>query len=199
MKLVDHNSDSQLLMRMKDSDRQAFDCIFRKYYVDMVMFSSQFLGRREDCEDIAQSVFLALWEYRESLPVILNLKQWLLRSTQNACLNKVHHQTVVQRYSSEYLSKLPYEIGDNPLRLLLYSDLVRLLSSAEATLGKNEFETWFMSKYQGLKHAEIAIALNISVRTVEDRIARAKKHFRKILDRYWSIIIIFLTISWYGC
>lgn len=196
MRFTDHiRDDSQLLALVRNGNRQAFDCIFRKYYVDMVMFSGQFLGQREDCEDITQSVFLSLWEQRETLPVISNLKQWLLRSTQNACLNKLHHQSIVQRYSSEYLSMLPYMIGDDPSRPLLYSDLVKLLNQAEATLGKNEFETWFMSRHQGMKHAEIAIALNVSVRTVEDRIARAKKHFRKILDRYWSIVIILLTIN----
>lgn len=156
------------------------------------MFCSQFLGRREDCEDMAQSVFLNIWEQRDSLPDISNLKSYLIRSAQNACLNELHHRTIAQRYSSEYLTMLPYTPDDDTSRPLLYSDLARLLSSAEATLGKNEFEAWFMSRHKGMKYAEIAIALGISVRTVEDRIARAKSHFRRILNRYWSIIIIFL-------
>lgn len=78
---------------------------------------------------------------------------------------------------------------------MFYSDLVRLISFAEATLGKNEFETWYMSHHQGMKYIEIAIALGISVRTVEDRIARTKNHFRKILNRYWLIVLLFLFLN----
>ena len=190
------NEDKFLLSAVCESDRRAFDCIFRRYYVDIVMFCGRYLGRREDCEDIAQTVFLTLWEKRAIMPEVLNLKSWLLRSVQNACLNKLHHQAIVQRYSSEYFSMLPYLIDDNNTsRPLFYSDLVRLISFAEATLGKNEFETWYMSHHQGMKYTEIAIALGISVRTVEDRIARTKNHFRKILNRYWLIVLLFLFLN----
>ncbi|MFR0764182.1 MAG: sigma factor-like helix-turn-helix DNA-binding protein [Alistipes communis] len=52
-----------------------------------------------------------------------------------------------------------------------------------------------MSHHQGMKYTEIAIALGISVRTVEDRIARTKNHFRKILNRYWLIVLLFLFLN----
>lgn len=187
------NEDRLLLSAVCEGDRWAFDCIFRKYYVDIVMFCGRFLGRREDCEDIAQTVFFTLWEKRALMSEVLSLKSWLLRSARNASLNKLHHQAIVQRYSSEYLSMFPYLIDDsNASKPLLYSDLTRLISFAEATLGNNEFEVWHMSRHQGLKHIEIATVLGISVRTVEDRIARAKNHFRKILNRYWLIVLLFL-------
>ena len=62
-------------------------------------------------------------------------------------------------------------------------------AALEATLGEKEAEVWSMSRHKGMKYAEIAAALGISVRTVEDRIARAKNHFRRTLDRYWSIVL----------
>ena len=65
------NEDKFLLSAVCEGDRRAFDCIFRRYYVDIVMFCGRFLGRREDCEDIAQTVFLTLWEKREPLRVLI--------------------------------------------------------------------------------------------------------------------------------
>lgn len=187
--------DKTLLLAVCDGDRRAFDCIFRRYYIDIVMFCGQFLGNREDCEDVTQSVFLNMWEQRTTMAAVANLKSYLLRSAQNACLNKLHHKAIAHRYSSEYLSMLPYIIDEDASKPLLYSDLLRLLLAAEATLGKNEFETWHMSRHLGMKYAEIAISLGISVRTVEDRMARAKKHFRKILNRYWAIVLIIISLN----
>lgn len=187
--------DKTLLSAVCDGDRRAFDCIFRRYYIDIVMFCGQFLGNREDCEDVTQSVFLNMWEQRTTMAAVANLKSYLLRSAQNACLNKLHHQAIAHRYCSEYLSMLPYIIDEDASKPLLYSDLLRLLLAAEATLGKNEFETWHMSRHLGMKYAEIAISLGISVRTVEDRMARAKKHFRKILNRYWAIVLIIISLN----
>lgn len=187
--------DNTLLSAVCDGDRRAFDCIFRRYYVDLVMFCGQFLGNREDCEDVTQTVFLNMWEQRAEMAAVANLKSYLLRSAQNACLNRLHHQAIAHRYSSEYLSMMPYLIDEDASRPLLYSDLVRLMLAAEATLGKKEFETWHMSRHLGMRYAEIAIALGISVRTVEDRMARAKEHFRKILNRYWAIILIITSLN----
>lgn len=188
--------DKTLLSAVCDGDRRAFDCIFRRYYIDIVMFCGQFLINREDCEDVTQSVFLNMWEQRTSMAAVANLKSYLLRSAQNACLNKLHHQTVVQRYSADYLLLMPYFSEDYSSNTLLYSDLVKLVASAEATLGEKEAEVWSMSRHKGMKYAEIAAALGISVRTVEDRIARAKNHFRRTLDRYWStVLFLFLFMD----
>lgn len=190
------NDDKLLLSAICKGDSRAFDCLFRKYYADLVMFCGRFLQRKEDCEDVVQSVFLILWESRAKMNDVLNIKQWLLRSTQNSCLNKLNHQTVVQRYSADYLLLMPYFSEDYSSNTLLYSDLVKLVASAEATLGEKEAEVWIMSRHKGMKYAEIAAAFGISVRTVEDRIARAKNHFRRTLDRYWStVLFLFLFMD----
>ena len=190
-----HIDDRVLIAAVCNGDRMAFDCLFRRYDVDIVMFCSHFLSTREDCEDVAQSVFLSLWEQRADMSAVNGVKSWLLRSAQNACLNKLHHEAVVRRYSSEYLSILPYIIDDDASKPLLYSELIRLIAAAEKSLGENELVAWNMSRYQGMKYAEIAIALGISVRTVEDRIARAKNHFRKILNRHWAIILTLIIMN----
>lgn len=109
---------------------------------------------KEDCEDVVQSVFLILWKSRAKMNDVLNIKQWLLRSTQNSCLNKLNHQTVVQRYSADYLLLMPYFSEDYSSNTLLYSDIVKLVASAEAyqnghfTEYAAEIEQYYLPKYQ---------------------------------------------------
>ena len=40
--------EEKLLAALSRGDHKAFDCIFRKYYVDVVMFCSRFMDRIED-------------------------------------------------------------------------------------------------------------------------------------------------------
>ena len=129
------------------------------------------------------------------MSAVNGVKSWLLRSAQNACLNKLHHEAVVRRYSSNTFRFFLISSTTMLPNPLLYSELIRLIAAAEKSLGENELVAWDMSRYQGMKYAEIAIALGISVRTVEDRIARAKNHFRKILNRHWAIILTLIIMN----
>lgn len=188
-----HN-DKYLLSALCKGDREAFDCIFRKYYVDVVMFCGRFMNRIEDSEDIAQSIFLHIWDMREVLPVITNFKSYLLKSAQNMCINELHRREKERRYSSEQLVRIqPYVLGEDINKMLFYSELKKLIASAEASLDKKEWDVWRLSRHEGLKYSEIATILGISVRAVEDRMQRAKRHFLKILDQYWAIATLFLT------
>lgn len=188
-----HN-DKYLLSALCKGDREAFDCIFRKYYVDVVMFCGRFMNRIEDSEDIAQSIFLHIWDMREVLPVITNFKSYLLKSAQNMCINELHRREKERQYSSEQLVRIqPYVLGEDINKMLFYSELKKLIASAEASLDKKEWDVWRLSRHEGLKYSEIAAILGISVRAVEDRMQRAKRHFLKILDQYWAIATLFLT------
>lgn len=186
--------EEKLLAALSRGDHKAFDCIFRKYYVDVVMFCSRFMDRIEDCEDITQSMFLHIWDMREMLPGITNLKSYLLRSAQNMCLNELHRREIKGRYGSEQLLRVrPYLLDDDINRMLFYSELKSLMASAEAGLDKKELEVWRMSRHKRLKYSEIAAILGISVRAVKERMRRAKQHFLKVLDKYWIIVILFFT------
>jgi RNA polymerase sigma-70 factor, ECF subfamily len=52
-----------------------------------------------------------------------------------------------------------------------------------------------MSRFEGLKYAQIAEQLNISVKTVETQISRALGKLREKLSAYLSSIIIILILT----
>ena len=57
-------------------------------------------------EDITQEIFTRLWERREKLDMIDNLKGYLSNAIKNRCLNYLEHQQVVNKYQQEYLEEL---------------------------------------------------------------------------------------------
>lgn len=188
-KKTDESNDDELLEKISNGDLRAFDDLFRKYYVDIVMFNSQFVSNKEDAEDIAQSVFLRLWEQHKNISIHSGLRSYLIRSAQNACLNFIRRNKIISQYNSEYLTLLPYKLGERADGVLLYSELVDLINLGENSLSPKEREVWDLSRHAGMKYSEIAIELGLSVRAVENRMANAKRHFRLYLNRNWSWIL----------
>lgn len=189
-KETDISNDEELLKRIKGGDLRAFDDLFRKYYVDIVMFNWQFVSNKEDAEDIAQSVFLHLWEQREDTGIQSGVRSYLIKSAQNACLNFIRHKKIISQYNSEYLTLLPYKLGEKADGILLYSELVDLINRGEDSLSEKEREVWNLSRHAGMKYSEIAIELGLSVRAVEKRMANAKRHLRLYLNYHWPWILI---------
>lgn len=52
-----------------------------------------------------------------------------------------------------------------------------------------------LSRYEGMKHQEIANELNISVKTVENQIGKALKHMRVQLKEYLTFIVLFISFQ----
>lgn len=48
-------------------DTHACEHLFRRYYGKVLNFISLFVKRSQDAEDIAQDIFVKLWERRKSL------------------------------------------------------------------------------------------------------------------------------------
>ena len=82
-------SDAQLLERICDGDRGAFQILVERHAARAYRVAFRFLGRKVDAEDIMQDVFLRLWDK----PWIYNaldgaaFSTWLYRVISNASLN----------------------------------------------------------------------------------------------------------------
>ena len=48
--------------RIKIGDEQAFELLFRKYYVRLCGFANKFLNDPEEAQNIVQDVFTKIWE-----------------------------------------------------------------------------------------------------------------------------------------
>jgi RNA polymerase sigma-70 factor (ECF subfamily) len=173
-----------LIAALKDGIEQAFSLLFNTYYRDMVLFGGNFLPLQDDCEDIVQSVFLKLWNERETIVIDRSIKSWLLRTVRNACLDEIRHRNVVIEHESYVMSSIqPDDLIDTENHVL-YSELQRHLHRALERMPQTYREAFELNRFDGLKYREIAGKLNVSERTVEDRIGKAISFLRKYLREF---------------
>ncbi len=171
-----------LLDRLKLGDQDAFDAIFRTHYGHLVSFAQGMLRDRAAAEDVAQEVMLELWRRRAELAISESLRAYLLRATRNRSLNQLRHANVAKRAE-------PHIMGEESVAAagpsqLVAAELRTALADAVAELPPACREVFQLSRGQGLRYAEIASTLGISIKTVESQMGKALKHLRDRLSSW---------------
>ena len=175
-------SERELQQRIRAGDESAFDTVFRSHYPHLVRLAESVLRERALAEEVAQEVMLELWRRRESLHIEQTFRAYLLRSTRNRALNQVRHQRVVAREAAvaaiEPLSAPSVEDE------MLGTELEQAVRAAIAGLPDKCREVFQLSRDHGLKYAEIASTLEISLKTVEKRMGQALSELRQKLEQW---------------
>jgi RNA polymerase sigma-19 factor, ECF subfamily len=167
-----------ILDGLRAGRQDAFETIFRTYYAQMVGLAESILSERAPAEDAAQDVMLELWRRRESIVPETSLRAYLLRATRNRALNQIRHQRVARAVDPEVLPPLATPAAD---RDVLHQEMEGALKEAIAALPERCREVFELSRVHGLKYAEIAQTLDISVKTVEAQMGKAIRVLRQRL------------------
>jgi RNA polymerase sigma-70 factor, ECF subfamily len=169
-------SDRELLDRLRAGDADAFDTVFRTWYPAVVRVAERIVREESLAEELAQEVFLGLWRRRESLDAEGTAQGYLFQAVRNRALNHLRH-SAVERKAAVVLPFLaePPAPADAGVEA---SDLEHAIATAIAGLPTRCREVFTMSRERGLRYAEIADVLGISVKAVEANMGRALKQLR---------------------
>ncbi|MFL5562523.1 MAG: RNA polymerase sigma-70 factor [Gemmatimonadaceae bacterium] len=171
--------DRELLARIRQGGERAFDVVFREHYASLVRCAEAMLHRRDVAEEIVQDVLLALWQRRDALVVEDSLRAYLFRATRNRALNHLRHVAIERRAEPELFA---VEVPDAPAPAALIGEEIDVaLHTAIATLPPRCREVFELSRVHGLRYAEIAATLAISVKTVEAQMGKALRMLREQL------------------
>jgi len=177
-------SERDLQERIRAGDEGAFDSVFRAHYAQLVRMAQSVVREAALAEEIAQEVMLELWRRRESLQVEQTFRAYLIRSTRNRALNHIRHQRIVAREAAS--AAVDPRTSPSAEEEVLGVELERAVREAIDGLPQNCREVFQLSREQGLKYAEIAAALEISIKTVEKRMGQALAELRERLAPWLS-------------
>jgi RNA polymerase sigma-70 factor (ECF subfamily) len=171
--------ERELLAGIRQGDEDAFDAIFRAHYPPLVGVAERMLRSRAIAEEIVQDVMLELWRRRESLPIEDSLRAYLFRATRNRALNHVRHGRV-EREGQPHVAGATAEAPTAP-STLVEEEIDTALRAALGDLPDRCREVFELSRVHGLRYAEIAATLGISVKTVEAQMGKALRILRERL------------------
>lgn len=172
-------------------DKPGFERLFRSFFPGLVLFALKYVPDQDTAREIVHNVFLNLWEKRKQVDASSSLKSYLFTSVHNRCLNFIRDQKKFERDESLLERMDSSDFADGSVRLE-EEELEKKIYDALQALPAKCREVFVMNRFDGLKYAEIARTLDISVKTVEAQMSKALKILREKLIDYLSILLIFL-------
>ncbi|MBS1567245.1 MAG: sigma-70 family RNA polymerase sigma factor, partial [Bacteroidetes bacterium] len=147
-------------------------------------FCFSFVKSSEAADEIVSDVFIKLWQIRNKLPEIDNLKVYLYTVAKNFCLNYITRHFKNPVVLLEDIDIEPVLHIGNPEELCISADIVYKIREAIRRLPPRSRLILQMVKEDGMRYQEVADILHISVLTVRNQLAIAVRKLADALPEY---------------
>jgi len=162
------------LVGLNSHDSNAYKFLYQRYYRALVIYAMATINTQELCEDLVQEVIIAMWQRQNNFQSIEQIEAYLYNSVHNKVVNEVRHMQVKERYS-QYIKDTESELELDDKQMI--EDLYAQLFFAIEQLPEKQQKVILMVM-DGMKNADIATALNLSVETVKTHRKLALKRLR---------------------
>jgi len=188
----DQFSEFDLVLALKEGNLHAFGELFDRYGKRLYHFSMGYLKSVQNAEEIVQDVFLKIWTNREELSTQKSFESYMFTIAKNHILNTIRKSKSEQVYLN-YAKLHPAKdiLLDDELN---FNELEKAFKDAVEQLSPRRKEIYLLSKEQFLSNADIAVELNISLKTVENQMTSAISEVRKNLRSLGFSGIIFFEL-----
>ncbi|RPH34575.1 MAG: sigma-70 family RNA polymerase sigma factor [Bacteroidales bacterium] len=191
--------DHELIIKvLQNDDHSAFALLVDKYQKLVVNTCRGFVNSYADAEDLAQDVFIELFESLPNFRHESKLSTWIYRIAVNKSLNFVRkrkRETLFDSFTSFFGSSegkngdSGIDFSSNEADSNIKSKELRIeLKRAINALPENQRIAFILNKYQELSYKEVAEVMNISLSSVESLLFRAKGNLQKSLSVFYKNI-----------
>ncbi|VAW50574.1 RNA polymerase sigma factor RpoE [hydrothermal vent metagenome] len=174
--------DQELVVRVQQGDKKAFDLLVLKYQLRLSKLVSRFLRNQSDVPDVVQEAFIKAyralpnfrgesafytWLYRIA---INTAKNHLVAQSRKSPANSIDVQDAEDYGASEWLKEYA-----TPEREALASELKTTINQVMGELPSDLREAITLREIEGLSYEDIAVVMDCPIGTVRSRIFRARE------------------------
>lgn len=190
-------SEQQLLSALRFGNEGALRQIFDRHYPLLLSDIYRLIPDESTCQDLAQELFVDLWNKREGLDIHTSLRAYLRRAAVNKALNYIKATRRMQFEDTDDLGQLADTSSADSLRKEKQESLEDALHAAIGGLPEKCRVVFNLSRFEQLSHREIAEKLGISVKTIENQITKAMKMLRDALTKHPDLSpVVILCLKW---
>ena len=182
-------SSEDLMARIAEGDQDVFEVLVDRYQTSILNLIYRFVGDRTQAKDLAQEVFIRVWQAAKTYRPEAKFTTWIYRITANLCFNELKSARRKKWFSfnrSDEDGKHTFEetlsdSGPSAEDLLLEKERSRQIYDALQSLPENQRMAVILKRYDDLSYEEIARVMGCSVPAVESLLVRAKRTLQKKL------------------
>ncbi len=176
--VVEDWTDAELLVRVAERDREAFELLYRRYVRSIMGLALRRLRDRGRAEDAVQETFASVWRSAASYrPERGPAAPWLYAVARNAVVDRMRART---EPASEVPETASPEAG--PLERAEHSYVSWRVHRALEELPEKEREVVELAYWSGLSQSEVAEYLHIPLGTVKTRTRSALSRLAGVLE-----------------
>lgn len=185
-------TDEQLLVRLRDGDREWFGTLVRRYERELYGYLRRYLGDAELAADVFQNTFVAVFTKIQQYEPGRAVRPWLYAIATNQAIDSLRKQ---KRRSERTTDPLPTGGDDakartlfellasreaDPAELAVSDELSKQVRGAVDQLSDLHKQVIVLSYFQGFKYQDIAEVLGIPLGTVKSRLNSAMAKLTEI-------------------
>ena len=201
-------SHSETWAQLQKGNQQALLALYDTHYIGLLNYGIKLTGNRELTRDCITQILLRLWDSRQKLPAVENVRSYLLTCLRHELVaelkgenTRMNRNTMVQRSLSD--AELPYEEYLIPAQTnkVLREKLVKAFEK----LTEREKELLRLRFFEDLDYDEIAAQCSITKRTAYNIIHTAIKTLKadfmyhphySLIYKTAAYLIAFLMLGW---
>ncbi len=178
------SEDDEIIARCREGDASAFRELYRLHRSSVFRVVAGMIVNQADREEVTQDVFLQVFRSIHNFKGNSKLSTWIHRVTMNVILQYIRRKKSRVRLHLE--ERIPDHINAvpvggsapvNPEERAFQSERRQAVERALAALSEKKRGAFVLHDFEGLKAAEIAKIVGVSVLTVRTRIFYARKDF----------------------
>jgi RNA polymerase sigma-70 factor (ECF subfamily) len=188
--------ENDLLLRISNNDEKAFMSFFDLYFNKVYQFIFKFIKEKTESEDLAQIVFIKIWEKRVILKDVQSINGYVFTIAHRIVID---HFRLSSTKNNILTANQPYdETSSSHLTsddLLKSHEFEKIYNKALKALPAKRKVIFILSRHEGLSNQQIADKLGISVKTVENQMTSALFYLKNCFRQSdFFLFIIFCII-----
>jgi RNA polymerase sigma-70 factor (ECF subfamily) len=182
----------ELMAKIAKGDEDAFEILVNRHQTSILNLVYRFIGDRTQAKDLAQEVFIRVWQGAKRYEPKAKFTTWVYRITANLCFNELKSSRRKKWFSFNWSDEDGEHTFEETLAdstpstedLLLEKERNRQISDALQSLPENQRMAMILKRYDDLSYQEIGQIIGCSVSAVESLLVRAKRALQEKLKNY---------------
>lgn len=192
---VGYNKDT-LISEIKNGSEEAFKFLFDSFHLKIYTVARKMGMTYDEAEDVIQDSFLQLWKQKDTIKEDLSVNGLLYTIAKRIVLKKLEEKK--HYYTDENIENYNKATTNKTQDDISFLETNKYLNETIDKLPEQQRIVFSMNFKSGLTPQEIAEKLDISKRTVENQIFRARKIIRTALVKAGILTLFTLLFIMYN-
>jgi RNA polymerase sigma-70 factor, ECF subfamily len=178
-------SDRELALRAREGDAIAFEALVVRKTPAVLGVARRILGDAEDARDVAQLVFVRVWEKLPRYDETFSFNTWLYRIATNLAIDFLRSARSRERAHGATLHLVRDHEAFEVTRDVEETELRRVFDHVSEALTEKQKAVFVLKELEGRDSREIAAVLKCNESTVRNHLFNARKILRRQIEKLY--------------